>query len=334
MPARFSTAQPFAATPQEQIHVPAITATAPGKIILFGEHAVVYGRPAIAVPVNDVRTRVVITASPVSPGGQVRIQSPAIGLDTYLDDLTPDDPIWQVIEGVLQRLKAEHIPACTIRITSTIPVAAGLGSGAAASVALIRALTAFLGQPLPDEEVNTLAYEIEKIHHATPSGIDNTVITYAAPVYFVRGQPIQNFRVKVPFSLLIADTGVPGKTAKTVRAVRAGWESNPERANNIFDRIGDIARRGREAIENGQMGELGTLMNENQALLGELGVSSPELDRLIAAARSAGAQGAKLSGGGGGGNMIAYTSDETRLSTIQDALTMAGATRLIRTLVR
>ncbi len=245
-----------------------------------------------------------------------------------------DDPLRLVIAGVLERSRIQHIPACIIRITSTIPVAAGLGSGAAASVALIRALSTFLGQPFPDEWVSELAYEIEKIYHATPSGIDNTVITYASPVYFVRDQPIQYFRVAAPFLLLIADTGIPGKTAKTVRAVRAGWEANPERYEKIFDRIGAIAEHSREVIETGQTEKLGALMNENQELLVELGVSSPELDNLVRVARASGAQGAKLSGGGGGGNIIAFAIGEANCAALHTALKNAGATRLIQTTVR
>jgi len=238
-----------------------------------------------------------------------------------------------VIQQVVTALGIRNLPACTIRITSTIPVAAGLGSGAAVSVALIRALSAFLGHPLSDEKVSSLAYEVEKIYHGTPSGIDNTVITYAKPVFFVRDHPIEIIQVRQPFTLVIGDTGVPSPTKITVSDVRKGWQSNPTYYEAIFEAIGQIVRAARQAIENGPVTALGSLMNENHDLLAKLGVSSPELERLIQAARLAGASGAKLSGGGRGGNMIAL-SHPGREAEIAQALRSAGAVRVITTEVR
>jgi mevalonate kinase len=110
----------------------------------------------------------------------MHIQAPAIGLDASLNDLPPEHPVAAAVNGVLSTLGATRPPACSLRITSTIPVASGLGSGAAVSVAIIRALSAFLGHPLRDEQVSALAFEVEKLHHGTPSGIDNTVITYVS----------------------------------------------------------------------------------------------------------------------------------------------------------
>ncbi len=192
--------------------MPAISATAPGKVILFGEHAVVYGRPAIAVPVTQVKARAVVTAAPRGAPGEVRLLAPDIGLDAILEELGSADPLAAAIREVASTLKVKQFPACTIKITSTIPVAAGMGSGAAVSVALIRALSAFFGHPLPDEKVSALAFEIEKIHHGTPSGIDNTVVTYSMPVYFVKGKPIETLQVRRPFTIVIGDTGVSSPT--------------------------------------------------------------------------------------------------------------------------
>jgi mevalonate kinase len=312
--------------------MPAIAATAPGKIILFGEHAVVYGQPAIAIPVLQVHAKVIISANPLAPEGEVHIQSPAIELDTTLADLPQTHPLKIVILGVLERLNLSRSPACTIRITSTIPVAAGLGSGAAISVALIRAFSTFLGKPFANEMVNDLAYEIEKIYHGTPSGIDNTVITYAQPVYFVRNQPIKMIKTGKPLTFLIADTGVSARTATTVAKVRVGWENNPQQFGIIFEAIGDLVRQAREAIQTGQLTVLGELMNKNQMHLEALGVSSPELEKLITAARQAGAIGAKLSGGGGGGNMIVLVTTQQN-NFVKDALLQAGATNILESVI-
>ena len=313
--------------------MPAYTATAPGKVILFGEHAVVYGRPAIAAPVGQVQARAVVSAAPRRPAGEVLIQAPDIGLEDRLAELPEDHPLACAVNGLLNALNVTHIPACTVRITSTIPVAAGMGSGAAVSVAVLRALSAFLGSPLSDERVSALAYEVEKLHHGTPSGIDNTVITFAMPVYFVRGQPIQTLRLPTPFSLVIGNTGIASPTAVAVGDVRRGWQADPAEYEALFEQVGKIAQAARFAIEAGQIDHLGPLMDENQALLARMGVSSPDLERLIQKARSAGALGAKLSGGGRGGNMIALAAGDNA-SEIARALLTSGAVRAITTTIR
>jgi mevalonate kinase len=181
--------------------------------------------------------------------------------------------------------------------------------------------------------VNTLAYEIEKLHHGTPSGIDNTVITYAKPVYFVKGQPIEVFRVGAPFTIVIADTGVSALTKESVGDVRELWKADKTRWEKVFDEIGKIARFARKRIENGEWMALGPLMDKNHTLLQQLTVSSPELDRLVEAAHRSGALGAKLSGGGRGGNMIALVHKENAPAVVE-ALLSAGAKRIIVTTIQ
>lgn len=302
-------------------------ASAPGKIILFGEHAVVYGRPALAVPVTQVHADVEVSDS--SPAG-IWINARDIGLHAELNSLSSDHPIAAVIHNLLFSLGISPFPPLEIKISSTIPVASGLGSGAAVSVALIRALSAFLAHPLPDEQINQFAYEIEKLHHGTPSGIDNTVVTYARPVYFMRGQPIETFKVGAPFTLVIADTGIAAPTKESVGDVRKLWEADKPRWEKVFDHIGEIANEARDAIESGKIKELGSLMNANHALLHSLTVSSPELDHLTEAARRSGASGAKLSGGGRGGNLIALVEAD-KAAHVAASLLSAGAKRTIVT---
>jgi mevalonate kinase len=313
--------------------MPAYSASAPGKIILFGEHAVVYGRPAIAVPVLQVAAKVFVTADPGGIPGSVKIQAPDVGLQTTLADLPADHPLAAAILNAASALRVSHIPACNIRITSSIPVAGGLGSGAAVSVAILRAFSASLGHPLSDELVCNLAYEVEKIHHGTPSGIDNTVITYAKPVYFVKGKPIEILRVKRSFTVVIGDTGIQSPTALAVSDVREAWQEARDKYEVLFDAAGAIALSARKAIENGSIESLGPLMDDNHDLLQKIGVSSPELTTLVEAARSAGALGAKLSGGGRGGNMIALVSPD-QAEKVALALEQAGAVRTIVTEIR
>jgi len=297
---------------------------------LFGEHAVVYGRPAIAVPVLQVRAKAIVSMDPRSPAGLVKLQAPDIELETTLDDLPENHPLAAVLRKAAATLKLTHIPACTIKVISTIPIAGGMGSGAAVSVAILRAFSASMGHPLSDEQVSQLAYEVEVIHHGTPSGVDNSVITYGKPVFFVKGRAIETLRVSQPFSLVIGDTGVQSPTSSVVSDVHRAWERAPAQFNALFDAAGEIASAARKSIESGSVDKLGPLMDENQALLRKMGVSSPELEQLIQAARSSGALGAKLSGAGRGGNMIALVTPE-QAGSVARLIEDAGAVRTIIT---
>lgn len=306
-----------------------VKSSAPGKIILFGEHAVVYGRPALAVPVTQVHVDVEISNS-TQPG--IWIQAPAVGLYAELNTLPSDHPIASVIHNFLFLARLSPFPNLEVQIHSTIPVASGLGSGAAVTVALTRALAAFLNVPMSDDEINVFTYEIEKLHHGTPSGIDNTVVTYAKPVYFIKGQQPETFRVGSPFLIVIGDTGIPAPTKESVADVRKLWEANKSKWESVFDQVGMIAKEARKAIEEGHTNELGELMNQNHSLLQEMTVSSPELDRLVTTACLAGAWGAKMSGGGRGGNMIALVPLETA-EAVSESLIAAGANQTIITQV-
>jgi mevalonate kinase len=304
-----------------------VKAFAPGKVILFGEHAVVYGRAALAAPVNQIGVEAEVTASD-RPG--IWIEAPDIQLHAELKSLPGDHPLAALLHNLFFALHIDPYPNLHIHITSTIPVASGLGSGAAVSVAVVRALAAALGHTLDDEQVSAYAFEIEKLHHGTPSGIDNTVVAYARPVYFIKGRPIEMLRVREPFTLIVGYTGVPAPTRDSVADVRRLWESSPQEWDVVFDGIHALTHMAREAIESGAWRHLGPLMDENHKLLQRLTVSSPELDQLVIAARQAGALGAKLSGGGRGGNMIAL-APQSGPQTVAEALTSAGAARVIIT---
>lgn len=312
--------------------MPAFTATAPGKIILFGEHAVVYNRPAIAVPISQVQARAVVMADLKAPTGRVWIQAPDIHLDASLDELPAEHPLVHMVQVFMDHFALDHLPACALRISSSIPVAAGMGSGAAISVASFRALAAFIGASLSAQEVSDLAYEIEKIYHGTPSGIDNTVVAFGKPVFFVRGMPVTPFTVGKPFTLVIGDTGIHSQTSGPVGAVRRAWMAEPQKFEAYFDRAGEIAQNARKMLESGHIIHLGSLMDENHSILKEMGVSSPELELLVQVARQAGALGAKLSGGGWGGNMIALVEPD-RAQQVATNLLQCGAIRALITQV-
>lgn len=306
-----------------------LKATSPAKVILFGEHAVVYGQPALAVPVASLRATALI-----EPSEQFRILAVDTGRSVSLDALAEmvDDALWRMAKLTLDFFHAEP-PKVTITLTSQIPPASGLGSGAAVSAALGRAVALAVGKTISQDELNPLVYEVERIYHGTPSGIDNTVIVYEQPVFFMREHPIERLSIKAPFGLIIADTGKASLTKVAVGDVRTLYDADRVRIQPLLERIGQVSRAARTALESGEIETLGRLMNENHELLQQLTVSSPELDALVSAARDADALGAKLSGGGRGGNMIALV-DETTRQAVQDALIKAGAARVLFTLVQ
>jgi mevalonate kinase len=298
---------------------------APGKVILFGEHAVVYGRPALAAPVAHVCATVTVEAAAAGDGLLIQ----ALDLREQVTFDCKGNPLVEIARLALAELSLPE-PDWRITIRSTIPIASGMGSGAAVSAALARAISAAAGRPFPVQTVSALVYEVERLHHGTPSGVDNTVIAYGQPVYFIRGQAPQPFAIGAPFMLAIGDTGVASPTRVAVGDVRAAWQREPARYDALFDEVAAVVEAAKRAIAAGEAAALGPLMDENHRLLREIGVSGPELDRLVEAARNAGAGGAKLSGGGRGGNMIALVTRETT-AHVEAALHAAGAKRVIVT---
>lgn len=307
-------------------------ASAPGKIILFGEHAVVYGQPAIAAPVTKVRAWASVSDAE-RPG--VYISAPDLDEEHWLEESDEDDALAATVRIVRREAGLTTLPPLHIRVHSDIPIASGLGSGAATAAALIRALAQHLGHDdlTTADRVAALTYEVEKIHHGTPSGIDNTVVALEKTIYFERHSPhnlIEPFPIAYPLTLLIADSGRRSSTREVVGDVRRRWQAQPEFFEELFDACGRLARQARTALEAGHRAALGPLLNENQALLQQMTVSSPQLDHLVSVARQAGASGAKLSGAGRGGNIIALVDDDKQ-EAVRHALLKAGARHVMYT---
>ena len=289
--------------------------TASGKIILFGEHAVVYGRPALAVPLSQMRARAEIRAR--TERGIV-IHALDLKREIELDELPQDDPLATITQLTLNKLSATG--NLEISVQSDIPMESGFGSGAAISTAIVRGLAAYFGTRLTPAEISELVYQTEKMYHGTPSGIDNTVIAYEQPIRFVAftersnlstgANEITPFSIAKPFTLVIANTGIASPTKITVGDVRRGWLQDPVRYEEIFDAIGAIVQEAQDALARGENGRLGELMTRNQLELEKIGVSSDEIEKLIEVGLQAGAKGGKLSGGGRGGNVIFYVEGE------------------------
>ncbi len=290
--------------------------SASGKVILLGEHAVVYGRPAIALPIP------LAVEAIVRPGGSgASLVIPRWGVEQKVRG-----PGSQGLTGMLgSLLKTLGLAdtGMTIEVIPHVPRAMGLGGSAALAVAIVRALDRAFHLGLDDEAVNAHAYECERFAHGTPSGIDNTLATWGRPILFQRahGQPtddrpqlgpnrVESLVIGAALPLVIGITGKESLTANTVARVRAIHTARPARYDALFDQIASLVRSAQVSLREGNLVELGELMNLCQGYLNALQVSSPELEELIHIARMNGAIGAKLTGGGGGGSIVALCPGE------------------------
>ena len=282
-----------------------------GKVILLGEHSVVYGRHAIAVPVpQTIRVKV----EDCKEG--VMLMIPSWGIEYQLDkDIEQRQSFEKPAGAILERLNLSN-KGMRIEVFPDIPRGMGLGGSAAIAVAIIRGLSNHFNLGLSDEEVNGMAFESEKIAHGNPSGIDNTMATFGQPLIYRTGEPplVERLNINESFSLVVGFSRHEGVTAKTVRNVREGWRKNTAMYEKIFDDIDDLVLKSVTAIQNNDFALLGQMMNFCQGLLNALQVSNPELERLIGLAREAGALGAKLTGGGGGGAMVALVKKESEVA--------------------
>ncbi|MBS2027804.1 MAG: mevalonate kinase [Deltaproteobacteria bacterium] len=275
----------------------AVEARAPGKVILLGEHAVVYGQPALALPVQRFVT--------------VRCE-PSERFALATKPIIGGDALEEALFGLAQELGG---PKLSVSIDSELPLSAGLGSSAAVAVASVRALALGANRKLTDDELLALAETMERRFHGRPSGIDHTTCALGVPLSFRKGSPNRVERLKVKRLSLVVTSAGPrdASTREKVLGLRAEFERDPSRLEPLFAEIGALATAGVTALASGDDAELGRLMNENQKLLAKLGVSSDAVDSLCVKLTQLGARGVKLTGAGGGGAVIALHDEPERL---------------------
>ena len=290
-----------------------------GKVVLLGEHAVVYGRHAVAAPVPMTIKAVIADCE-----GGSRLIIPRWGIEYPLAKPVQARGSVQRAAGVVLDALDLGGRGLRIEVFADVPRGMGLGGSAAMAVAIVRALDKHLGLGLSDEEVNRLAFESEKVAHGTPSGLDNTVACYGRPLVFRAGESplIEPLELAEPLPVVIGMTGYEGSTAKTVGRVRRAWKQEPTLYERLFDQIDDLVLRGVAAIRDNDPAALGALMNVCQGMLNALQVSTPELEQLVDIARQSGALGAKLTGGGGGGSIVALCESDT--GPVVEAIQAAG----------
>jgi mevalonate kinase len=306
-----------------------VETSAPAKVILFGEHFVVYGEPAIVLAINkrayaQAKTRkdnriyinsYNLKASGFFKGQQFTTEKGGKEAERKLQ------PIKMIIQKILD--KSNERTGLDVTIKSSIPVAVGLGSSAAVAVSVAAAVSQLLNVTLSERDIFQLAYEAEQLVHGTPSGIDPAVSTYGGTLLFQKNKGFEPLHINADIPLVIGNTGIQRSTGKLVALVREKRDRYPTIIEPVIKAGGEIARKALSALKKGDLVTIGELMDINQALLSAVGVSSEPLERLIQAARSAGSYGAKLTGGGGGGCMIALAR-RNNLEQIADAIKKAG----------
>ena len=300
----------------EDIDDNSAVSTAAGKIILLGEHAVVYGRHAVALPIPGA-----ITARASLSDSHTTLSIPDWGLNTTISSDAVNG-VDAAVNLILQQLGVAD-STFDIRAKSSLPRGMGLGSSAAIAVAITRAIAQCMDMELSLEATNAIAYKCEMLAHGKPSGIDNSVSCYGEAMLFQNAGALDMTALEldeVP-PLVIGFSHDSGTTFEQVAGVRERYEAEPRRFDAVFDQIDELSSGGAEALKAQNYDELGRLMNICQGLLNAIGVSTPDLENMVSIARQNGALGAKLTGAGGGGSIVALCpgTEEAVRSALQGA---------------
>ena len=294
-----------------------------GKTILFGEHFVVHGVPGIASAVDSAADAEVKKAAK-----GINVTDKRTGAKGYAEKKK-----LQQLESIERMLKAMNMDpqqvAIDIWLGGNLPGFSGLGASAASSVAIARAIAEEFELDLPDEKINDIAYEAEKAYAGNPSGIDNTAATFGGLIWFKKNvgrgsNTIEQLSIREPAEIVIGNTGIVANTKAMVAGVAERKKQNPEKYGAIFRQAENLAHKGRKALEEFDLRKVGELMNENHRLLQEIEVSCKELDYLVDLARNEGAFGAKMTGGGGGGCMLALTPGKELQEKVAAAMENEG----------
>jgi mevalonate kinase len=293
-----------------------------GKVILFGEHFVVHGAPGIVSAIDSTTDAEVKRAA---KGINIRDERKTA------KGYTEEKRIQQVesIERIIRAMEIKPETGLDIWIGGSLPGFSGLGASAASSVAIARAIAQEFNMQVPDEKINQVAYEAEKAYAGNPSGIDNTAATYGGLLWFKKDvaggeDKVERLRVRRPIEIVIGSTGKVANTKAMVEGVAERKKKNPAKYDPIFRQAENLAVAGRKTLEAYDLKKLGELMNENHRLLQQIEVSCKELDMLVNLARKQGAFGAKLTGGGGGGCMVALTPGKDLQGKVASAIKNLG----------
>jgi mevalonate kinase len=294
-----------------------------GKTILFNEHFVVHGVPGIVSAIDSVAD-----AEVKKTGEGINVTDERVGAKGYAEKKK-----LQQLESIERMLKAMDMDpkkvALDIWLGGNLPGFSGLGASAASSVAIARAIAEEFELDLTDEKINDVAYEAERAYAGNPSGIDNTAATFGGLIWFKKNlsggsNTIEQLSIREPVEIVIGNTGIVANTKAMVAGVAERKKKYPEKYDALFKQAEALAFTGRNALEEFDLKKVGELMNENHRLLQEIEVSCKELDYLVNLAREQGAFGAKLTGGGGGGCMLALTPGRELQEAVASAMEQQG----------
>lgn len=289
------------------------------KIILMGEHSVVYGQPAIALPLPNVQ--LTATLEPAE-GNQTVVSRYFKGSVASLPDEMAG--VQKLVRTLSQHFNRET-DAWTLTIDSELPAERGMGSSAATAVAIVRAFFDYYQTPLTRDELLQWADVEEEITHRSPSGLDAATVSANQPLYFIKGQAGTPFEMNLNATMVIADTGIKGATKEAIAAVQHELQTNHEQANAHIEHLGQLVNQTRNFLRDNELLKLGTALNAAQQDLVALNVSDDALDNLVQVAIEHGAVGAKLTGGGRGGCMFALAPNALAARQIATVLQAHGA---------
>jgi mevalonate kinase len=289
------------------------------KIILIGEHSVVYGEPAIALPIRNIKTTVKIQPS------KTDIQIKSRYFNGSLNDIHSNLlGIKNLIKQTLSEI--DHASAkLLITINSEVPSERGMGSSASTAVALVRALYAYFDRPLTRTTLLKAVDISEKIIHGKPSGLDSATASASHPIWFKKDGTIKPLPINVDAYLVISDSGIKGKTSEAVEIVKNKLRFESD-SRLLIEKLGKLTNQTADVLRQNDVTTLGTILTEAQVNLRQLGVSHPAVEKLIKIANDSGALGSKLTGGGLGGCVISLAPDLQTAEKISQQLTAGGAT--------
>jgi len=293
---------------------------ATGKIILIGEHSVVYGKKAIAFPFAGVGIHTTVQKKPT-----IHIQSKYFS--GTLDEMKQIASMHNLVLLIEVLQKDLALPNFNLSIQSSIPSERGMGSSAAVAVSIVRAFFDWQNLALDNKTLLKYVDYSEQIAHDNPSGIDAAATSGTQPILFEKGQPFEAFPLNVDAYLLVADTGIKGQTRQAVKDVATLVNQKGQSVQAIIDQLGDLTLEAKTAIIQNQAKRLGQIMTASHHLLQKLTVSNQTLDEAVEIALDNHALGAKLTGGGRGGCLIVLAKDLQNAKQIQEKLISYGMKR-------
>ncbi len=293
-----------------------------GKIILFGEHFVVYGLPAIASAIGDK------TIANIEKAKKFELVDKRPATDGY--KMMKKDEMERSMKLIFDFMKIDPVKTpMKITLSGNLFCTSGIGASAAMATSIARAFSEYFKLGLDDEQVNRISYEGEKGSAGTPSGIDNTCATFGGLLWFEKNfkggeNRMELIKARHSIEIVLGNTGISQETKLVVEDVKKAKEADPKKYEKLFSDYVKIVKEARGVLESGDIQKLGKLMDENHHLLREMNLSCRQAEEIINVARANGAAGAKITGTGRGGYVIILTPGKATQDKVAKAIEAKG----------